>query len=64
MQHMCRFVIRKHVRLDHIDSLPLPKRLKDYLKEAQYYTQDDILHWPLTPLQVFYCHLAERNNQL
>ncbi|XP_071792182.1 uncharacterized protein [Asterias amurensis] len=44
MQHMCRFVIRKHVRLDHIDSLPLPKRLKSYLKEAQYYTQDDILH--------------------
>ncbi|XP_022111846.1 uncharacterized protein LOC110991054 [Acanthaster planci] len=44
LQHMCRFVIRKHVRLDHIDSLPLPRRLKDYLKEAQYYTQEDILH--------------------
>ncbi|XP_038049699.1 uncharacterized protein LOC119723209 [Patiria miniata] len=44
LQHMCRFVIRKHVRLDHIDNLPLPRRLKDYLKEAQYYTQEDILH--------------------
>ncbi|XP_033101842.1 uncharacterized protein LOC117104972 [Anneissia japonica] len=43
LQHMCRFVIRKHARLDHIDLLPLPKRLKEYLKEGQYYTPDDIL---------------------
>ncbi|XP_071942780.1 uncharacterized protein [Antedon mediterranea] len=43
LQHMCRFVIRKHARLDHIDLLPLPRRLKDYLKEGQYYTPDDIL---------------------
>ncbi|XP_071510397.1 uncharacterized protein [Diadema antillarum] len=42
LQHMCRFVIRRHVRLDHIDALPLPRRLKEYLREGQYYTPDDI----------------------
>lgn len=40
LQHMCRFVIRKNIRLDHIDRLPLPKRLKDYLSEAHYYTPE------------------------
>ncbi len=45
LQHMCRFVIRRQVRLDHIDELPLPRRLRDYLKEGQYYTPDDIIHW-------------------
>ncbi|XP_072031267.1 suppressor of cytokine signaling 7-like isoform X2 [Amphiura filiformis] len=44
LQHMCRFVIRRQVRLDHIDELPLPRRLRDYLKEGQYYTPDDIVH--------------------
>uniref|UniRef100_T1IPI0 Suppressor of cytokine signaling 7 n=1 Tax=Strigamia maritima TaxID=126957 RepID=T1IPI0_STRMM len=40
LQHMCRFVILKAVRRDLITQLPLPKRLKDYLNTAQYYTED------------------------
>lgn len=40
LQHMCRFVIRKNIRLDHIEQLPLPKRLKDYLAGAHYYTPE------------------------
>lgn len=40
LQHMCRFVILKAVRRDLIYSLPLPKRLKDYLNTPQYYTED------------------------
>eukprot|EP00058_Branchiostoma_floridae_P013083 XP_002598571.1 hypothetical protein BRAFLDRAFT_118334 [Branchiostoma floridae] len=37
LQHICRFVIRKQVRIDHIDLLPLPKGLKVYLTDCQYY---------------------------
>ena len=39
LQHMCRFVILKYVRYDHIDYLPLPPKIKGYLKESQYYTE-------------------------
>ena len=39
LQHMCRFVILKHVRYDHIEKLPLPRKLENYLKESQYYTE-------------------------
>ena len=39
LQHMCRFLIVKHVRIDHIDKLPLPERVRAYLKEQQYYIE-------------------------
>ncbi|XP_070570336.1 suppressor of cytokine signaling 5-like [Ptychodera flava] len=42
LQHKCRFLIRKLVRLDHIQYLPLPKRVKEYLFEGQYYTPEDV----------------------
>ncbi|CAH1788355.1 unnamed protein product [Owenia fusiformis] len=39
LQHICRFLLLKHVRYDHIDSLPLPNRVKAYLREPQYYAE-------------------------
>ncbi|KAK3083108.1 hypothetical protein FSP39_014222 [Pinctada imbricata] len=39
LQHICRFNIVQRVRRDHIDQLPIPKRIKDYLKESQYYVE-------------------------
>ena len=45
LQHLCRFQILKHTRKDLIDRLPIPPRLKEYLKQSQYYTEycaDDI----------------------
>ncbi|XP_006816023.1 uncharacterized protein LOC102803532 [Saccoglossus kowalevskii] len=42
LQHICRFIIRRYVRLDHIETLPLPSKVKEYLLEGQYYTQDDV----------------------
>lgn len=39
LQHICRFVILRHVRRDLIDRLPIPPRLKEYLKESQYYIE-------------------------
>lgn len=45
LQHMCRFVIRKNIRLDHIDQLPLPKRLKNYIAGAHYYTPEALEPW-------------------
>lgn len=39
LQHICRFRILGMVRRDHIDMLPIPKRIKQYLKEAQYYVE-------------------------
>ncbi|KOC63154.1 Suppressor of cytokine signaling 6 [Habropoda laboriosa] len=36
LQYLCRFIIRQNTRLDNIDKLPLPKTLKDYIKEAHY----------------------------
>ncbi|XP_019618067.1 PREDICTED: uncharacterized protein LOC109465308 [Branchiostoma belcheri] len=41
LQHICRFIIRKQVRIDHIDLLPLPKGLKQYLTDCQYYDIDE-----------------------
>lgn len=40
LQHRCRFVILKVVRWDLVDQLTLPKKLKDYLKTPQYYTEE------------------------
>ncbi|XP_047544095.1 uncharacterized protein LOC125076154 isoform X1 [Vanessa atalanta] len=39
LQHMCRFVILKYVRRDLISSLPLPRRLLDYLSATHYYSE-------------------------
>ncbi|XP_026316209.1 uncharacterized protein LOC113227476 isoform X2 [Hyposmocoma kahamanoa] len=39
LQHMCRFVILKNVRRDLIGSLPLPRRLLDYLSANHYYSE-------------------------
>jgi len=36
LQYLCRFVIRQHTRVDHIQSLPLPISVKGWLKENQY----------------------------
>lgn len=39
LQHMCRFVIHKMVRRDLIPSLPLPRRIIDYLNTPHYYAE-------------------------
>lgn len=39
LQHMCRFVILKVVRRDLISSLPLPRRVLDYLSTPHYYSE-------------------------
>ncbi|KAJ0183901.1 hypothetical protein K1T71_000324 [Dendrolimus kikuchii] len=39
LQHMCRFVILKCVRRDLVNSLPLPRRLIDYLSATHYYSE-------------------------
>uniref|UniRef100_A0A8D8V5I8 Suppressor of cytokine signaling 7 n=2 Tax=Cacopsylla melanoneura TaxID=428564 RepID=A0A8D8V5I8_9HEMI len=39
LQHMCRFVILKIVRKDHINQLPLPDRLQAYLNTPHYYCE-------------------------
>lgn len=36
LQYLCRFVIRQYTRVDHIQSLPLPTRIKGYLEEGHY----------------------------
>jgi len=36
LQYLCRFVIRQHTRVDHIQNLPLPVSVKGWLKENQY----------------------------
>jgi suppressor of cytokine signaling 7 len=36
LQYLCRFVIRQYTRLDHIQKLPLPNRIKGWLEENQY----------------------------
>jgi suppressor of cytokine signaling 7 len=41
LQHLCRFVLLKHVRRDLIHTLPLPKRLKSYLNTPHYYSEDN-----------------------
>ena len=40
LQHLCRFVLLKHVRRDLIPSLPLPSKLKSYLNTPHYYSED------------------------
>ncbi|XP_049864460.1 uncharacterized protein LOC126365850 isoform X1 [Schistocerca gregaria] len=39
LQHMCRFVILKLVRRDLIHTLPLPRRVIDYLNTPHYYSE-------------------------
>ncbi|KAI4470315.1 phosphatidylinositol 3-kinase regulatory subunit [Holotrichia oblita] len=39
LQHMCRFVINKLVRKDLIQTLPLPRRMIDYLSTPHYYSE-------------------------
>ncbi|XP_067686541.1 uro-adherence factor A-like [Haliotis asinina] len=39
LQHMCRFLILRWVRRDHIDVLPVPEKVKNYLRENQYYVE-------------------------
>ncbi|KAJ8895635.1 hypothetical protein PR048_000971 [Dryococelus australis] len=36
LQYLCRFVIRQYVRVDNIQKLPLPSRLKGYIQEGHY----------------------------
>lgn len=39
LQHMCRFLVLRRVRRDHIDFLPVPQKVKGYLLEKQYYVE-------------------------
>jgi len=39
LQHLCRYIIVKHVRKDHLDQLPVPKRIKNYLNTQFYYSE-------------------------
>ena len=32
LQHLCKFVIRQNIRCDQVNQLPLPARIKEYLK--------------------------------
>lgn len=36
LQYLCRFIIRQHTRVDHIQNLPLPVTVKSWLRESQY----------------------------
>uniref|UniRef100_A0A8C5KY66 Suppressor of cytokine signaling 6 n=1 Tax=Jaculus jaculus TaxID=51337 RepID=A0A8C5KY66_JACJA len=36
LQYLCRFVIRQYTRIDLIQKLPLPSKMKDYLQEKHY----------------------------
>lgn len=36
LQYLCRFVIRQYTRYDHIQELPLPKKIKGWIEENQY----------------------------
>lgn len=36
LQYSCRFVIRQYTRIDLIQKLPLPNKMKDYLQEKHY----------------------------
>ncbi|KAG8225166.1 hypothetical protein J437_LFUL002866 [Ladona fulva] len=42
LQHMCRFVILKVVRRDLIQTLPLPRRIIDYLSTPHYYSEQPL----------------------
>jgi len=39
LQHLCRYIIVKHVRKDHLDQLPVPNRIKTYLNTPFYYSE-------------------------
>lgn len=39
LQHMCRYIIVKHVRRDLLSQLPVPTRMKQYLKTPFYYSE-------------------------
>lgn len=41
LQHLCRFVLLKHVRRDLIPCLPLPTKLKSYLNSPHYYSEQN-----------------------
>ncbi|KAJ8251775.1 hypothetical protein GJAV_G00225310 [Gymnothorax javanicus] len=45
LQHLCRFRIRQLVRIDHIQELPLPKSLIDYLRKFYYYDPEEEICW-------------------
>lgn len=36
LQYLCRFIIRQYTRVDNIQKLPLPSRLKGYIQEGHY----------------------------
>lgn len=36
LQYLCRFVIRQYTRVDNIQKLPLPSKLKGYIQEGHY----------------------------
>src|SRR6218665_570052 len=36
LQYLCRFIIRQHTRVDHMQNLPLPVSVKGWLTESQY----------------------------
>lgn len=36
LQYLCRFVIRQYTRIDLINELPLPNRMKGYVEERQF----------------------------
>ena len=38
-----RFVILKLVPRDHVDQLPVPKRIKEYLKTPNYYSENEAI---------------------
>lgn len=42
LQHLCKFAVLRHVRLDLVDRLPIPPRLKEYLKQSQHHQHHDL----------------------
>ncbi|XP_059613852.1 suppressor of cytokine signaling 6 [Phlebotomus argentipes] len=36
LQHLCRFIIRQKINLNNVEQLPLPSKLKDYIRENFY----------------------------
>ncbi|KAG8222458.1 hypothetical protein J437_LFUL002193 [Ladona fulva] len=39
LQYLCRFVIRQYTRVDNIQKLPLPTKLKGYIQEGHYWLE-------------------------
>lgn len=39
LKHLCRYIIVKHVRKDHLNQLPVPKIIKTYLNTPFYYSE-------------------------